>query len=941
MSSSNFIIPSSPPESPPRSPAAPLPPATPDTRPHHAPAFPALGGMPSLPSTTPAGHPPAPVPFALAGAPAESFLSRATASSGSKPFGFAAQSQSSPGRRVLPANPSAPTPLGRSIRGARQPSTLSRQLSAEGDDSDDDDDDDEARGRGDGDGDDDASGEDEPPRPGDLFRRSSRLGTQAQGIDAAMDQLLQSEVDRMLQSSDGESGSEDTSHNESDDAEMFLSMRHDDRPYGQPVIGDESNLMFMTPAATDRVRKEAEDIYRRSTRFGASVHRPQFSSIARDFYTQNEPARLTEAPALVLATEDLVCRLYDEGVGAEDDAEKMDNSLANIACRLVELWDNYAEVLPPPEGEDFVTIGPGSQAEPFANAAYVANLMLRMHHTRFDAESQAEKYTPLPEVLLDWLRASHNMYPDLVREVSRHKPSPACHAHYWQVLRSALLRGDVESALQLLKSAGWEHARQGPLGDAAYTGAALDSTRQFVGYTCDMLEKCPGIKDDWDIWNSSWTMFRMEAKASLDRLAIFTEGRQVQPGGFAPPAAQSLSAMSRQASSKIPWSVYENLQVVYGIVLGEERSILDTAQDWCEATVGLFAWGDDGQRRKARVSLGASALRLSGVGDYFERLAAAFHQVLGSDMGPNILSPVEVAVACAFEGDVNAVIGCLRVWSLPVATSVAEIASLGKWLPLTPTTEPLPTDTLTMDDLNMLGVQPPSIDDVEGIKDTTMVLYARELAGVEHMSERRDGWEIAIQVLGRMDQPQKSEETVGELLRDLLKTLDEDSSQTVDKMWRILNDLGMVTFAEETAEVSMPARNRGAPRAKRGGARAETNAARRRRLPTSCRKNVAGMARHCGTTPCRTGRAGCARCSTSSCRTRWRCRRRIRSKRTSTATSGTCFGTAARRWRGGRSRTLKRRSCSGACSAATRRSASFTSSGTRPGPRRRPARRWR
>jgi hypothetical protein len=63
---------------------------------------------------------------------------------------------------------------------------------------------------------------------------------------------------------------------------------------------------------------------------------------------------------------------------------------------------------------------------------------------------------------------------------------------------------------------------------------------------------------------------------------------------------------------------------------------------------------------------------------------------------------------------------------------------------------------------------------------------------------------MAIQVLGRMDLPEKSEETVSELLRDLLATLDTNSGETVDKIWRILNDLGMINFAEETAEVGPP-----------------------------------------------------------------------------------------------------------------------------------------
>jgi len=166
------------------------------------------------------------------------------------------------------------------------------------------------------------------------------------------------------------------------------------------------------------------------------------------------------------------------------------------------------------------------------------------------------------------------------------------------------------------------------------------------------------------------------------------------------------------------------------------------------------------------------------------------------------MSPVEVAIASCFEGNVNGVIGLLRTWSLPVASSVAEIASLGQWLPPTETRKPLPLDTLDMDDYALLGILPPTNDEVEGIKDTTLVLYARELAGVDNLSPQRDGWEIAIQVLGRMDVPKKSEETVAELLRDLLATLDKNAGTTVERMWRILNDLGMISFAEETAEVS-------------------------------------------------------------------------------------------------------------------------------------------
>ncbi|KHN96919.1 aconitate hydratase [Metarhizium album ARSEF 1941] len=787
-------------------------PSTPDKKSRNGMTFSFLGDMPS---TTPAGPPPSSqASFTPAGAPSESYLGSSIVrgvSTNSKPFGFAgAQSQSASGRNLFGRTEPSGAPLGHSIRGGpRQPSSLSRQFSIS---------DEEAEKEK------DSEGEDELP-PHSLFRKSNTFpplhGGEEDGdaegddIEAEIERYIDEDMegDEDAEADEQEEEDKGMSEGASDEGDLFLNMRHDDRPYGHPIIGEGDDLMMLnTPAATDRVRKEAEDIFRRSSaRLGGSMRREfHFATIARDMYTQQDAARITETADLILKTEDLVCRLYDDGIGPVDDAEKMDNSLANITYRLVKLWNDYVEDLPPPEGEDFATIGPGPDADSFEKAAYVAHLVLRLHHTRFDSDMEDDKIPPLPEVLFDWQQASHNLYPDQIREISCYKPGPASHGLFWQTLRNALLRGDVRGATQLLKSAGWENVKKGPRGDNAYTGKALENVRRFAEATCDMLEKCPAMAGDWDIWNSSWTLFRVQARGCLDRLTLFAEGRDTQfsgsPDDTNSPEPRSMSTMARKASSQIPWDVYENLQIVHGIVLGKHESILETAQDWCEATVGLFGWWDDGSHHRnlrlshARGFRASSGPQFGASPDYFERLSSAFRLVLQSDMSPNPVNGVEVAIASCFEGNVNGVIGLLRTWSLPIASSVAEIASLGKWLPPTETAKPLPTDTLDMDDLALLGVVPPSTDERQGIKDTTLVLYARELAGIDRLSANKDGWEMAIQVLGRMDVPERSEETVGELLRDLLVRLDENSSRTVDKMWRILSDLGMMTYAEETAE---------------------------------------------------------------------------------------------------------------------------------------------
>ncbi|KAL7923598.1 aconitate hydratase [Trichoderma austrokoningii] len=699
-----------------------------------------------------------------------------------RPSNFGIGTTSSTGGGLFGQPRSQHAPLGRANRG--RPSGLGRQLRANGNDKEDDfsdglDDDEEL-----------------PPVRGSLFRSTPQTTRAPQRKDD-----MEAEVERYID----EEMEEELSADASETGDIFLNMRHDDRAYGQPVIGEESDLMMLqTPAATARVRKEAESIFSQSTRFRPRNHELQFGTIAKDIYTYQEPARITESPDLILKTENLVCQLYNDGVGAHEDPERLENSLANITYRLIQLWTEYTDELPPPEGEDLATIGPPEGADPFEKAAYVAHLILRMHHARFDTKTEDDKVPPLPEILFDWLQSSHNLFPNQVREISRYKPSPACHSLYWQTLRNALLRGDVTGAQQLLRNAGWEHVRRGPLGGPTYTGKALENVRRFAEATCEMLDQCPAARNDWEILDSSWTLFRVQARGSLDRLTLFAEGKDTSLlDSLNDGVDTSMSAMAKKASSQIPWDIYENLQTVYDIVLGQTEAILETAQDWCEATVALLGWWDEGvQRPKSLVQsqFGVSPGSFTDSEDYFDRLVTVFNIVIQSGLTPNTMNPVEVALASAFEGNVHAVVGCLRTWSLPVACSVAEIASLGKWLPPPESAKPLPADSLDIDDLMLLGVGQPTTDDVEGIKDTTLVIYARELAGIEHLSPQRDGWEMAIQVLGRMDVPEKSEETVGELLRDLLATLDENSSTTVDKMWRLLSDLGMMNYAEETAE---------------------------------------------------------------------------------------------------------------------------------------------
>lgn len=600
---------------------------------------------------------------------------------------------------------------------------------------------------------------------------------------------------------------------EDEDAEgdLWLDVDRNDE-YENYELGDASDLMMLnTPAADERVFKEAEGIFRATAnRSGVRRQSFRFATYAKDIFSQAEYATITEPPELILDTEKLIERLYKDGVGAEEDDERLDDTLAAVTGQLTGLWKQYVDALPLQSEEHAAEIGPSPQATPFEKATFLATLALQIHHTRTGDDGKMTE--PLPETLFRWLSENHNPYPNQVQEVLRCKPCPASHSMFWPTVCMALLRGQVSAAQSLLMNAAWEKIKTNRRGELEYTGRALENVRRAAEETCAMLDDCPAKKGNWQIWNSDWTIFRIKARAKLEQLRRFAEGKSaVEFDIDSAESHQSLSAAARKAESQVPWDIYENLNVLFEIVLGAPDVIFETAQDWCEATIGLFGWWDETRGDKNSIPTSQSlvlASQSNGADGYMERLARSLRAAIGSGFHFNVLNAVEVGMASIFEDNAKGLIALLRIWSLPVAAAVTEIASLGRWLPQHQPSALYAFDDLDMEDLEVLGVNPQDPDEADGIKDNTLIQYAQELANYnmsslkERYSTKTDGWEIAIHVLGRMDSPQRSEDTVGELVETILQEINVESGEMVDKVWRLLNDLGMIQFAEQVAEVS-------------------------------------------------------------------------------------------------------------------------------------------
>ncbi|KAH8671105.1 hypothetical protein BX600DRAFT_458325 [Xylariales sp. PMI_506] len=781
------------------------------------------------PSTTPAGLPvpPSSAPsYTPAGDPSPSYLQSSIGggmgmSTKIKAPNFGRPNLGGPSksRRV------SGTALGSSVRGtaARQPSGLSKHSYSVLDDLSDEDDDDVVA----------------PP--------AARSGTYGMDYDDDDESDEDEEEEDITKEYDDEQSQEDEEQMEDDeeqeqdhDAEQ---MEEDDADYdyeedllqqivdsaADPLGPDDMDMMMLTtPAATEQMQKEADDIFRASSM--RSVFGPRrsfnFADVAKDLYSQLGFAEITEPEDIILPTEEIVSRLYDEGVGAEDDEEKLDDTLAIAAERLIDsVWEPYSSSLPRSNQEHEAKVGPGPNAPSFEKATWIAAILFRIHHTPpVRSQFGGAQAVPLPLILFKWQDDYHDPSKDQIESIRYHRPCPAAHSLFWQGVYMSVIRGNLQAAATLLRRADWEKVRKGTRAEPAFTGPVLSNINRVVEDVCQIMDACPGMKDEnWDIRSSDWTLFRLKAKAAKESLINFAEGKD-RPhrasGRFAESdfeKSQSLTGLARRAESRLPWDVYESLQSLYSIMIGEADAITAAAQDWCEATVGLFGWWDDGHNnRKLGVSLSRSQSLMgqsTGDDDWLDRLAISFHAAMGSDFHFNALDPVEVAIASVFESNVEGVIGFLRSWSLPVASTVAEIASLGRWLPPPEPQNLISMDTFDPEDLEVLGMgQSAGSADKDGVKDTTLIQYARAINNIKELSGpvtrksgvtsnvTREGWEMAVQIVGRMDSPERSEEMVNELLQDILDKIRPDSQETVDKIWALLNDLGMINFAEDTAE---------------------------------------------------------------------------------------------------------------------------------------------
>ena len=580
-------------------------------------------------------------------------------------------------------------------------------------------------------------------------------------------------------------------------------------------------------------------------------------SIAKSMATQYGIAKLEERDDFIVGTEDLIQQdLYGTKAQVEQRKPEPAARLSTASERLGDFWRSWCDrelsglAL---EQSSIKGIGPDENSAPVHKATFLSALLLQLRHppkargnqasaiSRHDKSLSSSRtlqmdHAPLslmaiPKILIDWLNDNHDPYGSLDIDVQSFSPDPSAHINYWDVLSSLTLRGKLADVIRILKKSDFQHARtakEDRKDGNGYNGVQVRNIERVIYRAIEVLEHCPTLQHgNWNITGNEWIMFRKRIEQAMSDLATFAESRDrdtntadstFEASNFGlRSSSMNLSQSARKAESRVPWTVYQNLKTMYGILLGGSTEIIAMAQDWVEATIGLTVWwvGDDDEdvltksvmstRRSLRESR-TSAVRLVDVNAdiaYQRQLATAFQRVIDDDLNDNGLSvntlnPVEVGLASVFEGNVEGVMGLLSAWSLPIASAVAEVASAGGWL------ESLAGAGIMngLDESDLMLLSGRASREQPMTRDAILAQYADALShrtsvSIGEREIKQEGWELSICLLTRLD----DEALAARKVSDLLHRLPKDSDVRVDLILRTCEQFGITNEARAIAEV--------------------------------------------------------------------------------------------------------------------------------------------
>lgn len=621
-----------------------------------------------------------------------------------------------------------------------------------------------------------------------------------------------------------------------------------------PAILPQRKSIYSNPEYAKRPKldeKWAAQSPLRKTKLSPKKNSPM-PAIVRNLASRGCKAKAGEPDDFIIQTEDEISRMYDEARQAQYNDQYTQEVIGKICAALSKVWYNAPEDSDPSRGG--AGIGPGDNAANVTKAGFLGSLLLQLHHPPPTSTKSAgfpnnfgfaaprslvfgnrsETPVPMPRVLLDWLEANDSLLGD-IQALGQVGSDPTASSNFWEIVNAAILRGRVSEAAKLLRSSDFNYARsalEDGLPQAGYRGVQLQNIQRCINKMLQVLESCPGVQhDDWDVRGAEWALYRKRVLTALSDLEEFAEGdEQPVPAraamgnpfqainfGLGPNPTQgtSFTESARMAESRVPWTIYQNLRSMYRIILGDPVAVMNHSQGWVEATIGLTVWWDGEDDEDTANGSAGNFLRnrrpTPRSDPYLRRLSLAFRSATdtGDNKGfrINALSPLEVGLGSVFEGDIEGVLELLQTWSLCVASAVAEVASIGGWLD-TKSSGSAPSG-LSEDDLMVLSYgQNDNASTREVNRDDVLSAYAAglfERQTIRNATGSRNGWEIALEVLSRLDDNQKMQKSVSELL----DKLPLDTAEQMDKVVLLCSELGLDNEGRRVSEVSGAQRHAG------------------------------------------------------------------------------------------------------------------------------------
>lgn len=567
-----------------------------------------------------------------------------------------------------------------------------------------------------------------------------------------------------------------------------------------------------------------------STRPNVVVNDTDYYDVARALATDAQPASLDEPAQLILETERIIEQLVDKR------SPTFPDSITDVATELSQVWREYGPM--EENGAESEFVGPEDPDAKLPRANFLASLALAIHHppsmgqqigrpSRFTPSSstrrplphQEEKIPiPFPKVLLDWMDIYHNPSAPSIESVLEHDSGYSASPAFWDAVFLSLTRAKFDITIKLLRGADFRVARSDEGFEFAYSTEQLGNIERVLDQAARLLETAPGLSfNDWDVKGEAWAVFRLRVESTKEALQSFVEGESrremetLQSSRFGRSSTGAGFGESKPPS-KVPFEIYESVQDMYNQLLGGHEDLFKSSFDWVEAVFALTIWwnGDDGAIPKGSIAANRKSLSrfhqtrqvdVSPGTAYRQQLAHAFQLTMNEEdlrdsLDPN--DPIQIGLVCILTGDTEGLLGILRPLSMPIAATLAEVASAGGWLTDKSITRGIASN-FDPDDLMVLnfGQEKPEPNQKEKLLSEYAGLLSDKSLDIPNQ-QSIEGWQLALRILGRLEDSEEAQTKVAALL----ESINFQQNEQVDHVLKLCNELGFSRHAMGITEVS-------------------------------------------------------------------------------------------------------------------------------------------